>query len=100
MAPLSVYLRLGRVSNLPTVWTNVLSGMLLSGAELRPAVFALLAAAIFGGGVAHVTVGPALRIADVAPDIPLIVVVLLALRRGPEFGCAAGSKSPSVVGQP
>jgi len=51
---------------------------------------ALLAAAVFGGGVAHVTVGPALRIADVAPDIPLIVVVLLALRRGPEFGCAAG----------
>jgi rod shape-determining protein MreD len=50
----------------------------------------LLAAAVFGGGVAHVTVGPALRIADVAPDIPLIVVVLLALRRGPEFGCAAG----------
>ena len=32
---------------------------------------------------------PALRIADVAPDIPLIVVVLLALRRGPEFGCGA-----------
>ena len=28
--------------------------------------------------------------ADVAPDIPLIVVVLLALRRGPEFGCGAG----------
>jgi rod shape-determining protein MreD len=38
----------------------------------------------------HATVGPVLRIADVAPDIPLIVVVLLALRRGPEFGCGAG----------
>jgi rod shape-determining protein MreD len=34
--------------------------------------------------------GPAFRIADVAPDIPLIVVVMLALRRGPEFGCGAG----------
>jgi rod shape-determining protein MreD len=34
--------------------------------------------------------GPALRIADVAPDIPLIVVVMLALRRGAEFGCGAG----------
>ena len=45
---------------------------------------------VFGGGLAHATVAPALRIADVAPDIPLIVVVLLALRRGPEFGCAAG----------
>src|SRR5207248_11416570 len=49
-----------------------------------------LAIAVLGGGVAHATVGSALRIADVAPDIPLIVVVLLALRRGPEFGCAAG----------
>ena len=49
-----------------------------------------IAVAIFGGGIAHATLGPALRIADVAPDIPLIVVVLLALRRGPEFGCGAG----------
>jgi rod shape-determining protein MreD len=50
----------------------------------------LVAVAVFGGGIAHATLGPALRIADVAPDIPLIVVVLLALRRGPEFGCASG----------
>ena len=46
--------------------------------------------AVFGGGMAHATLGQALRVADVAPDIPLIVVVLLALRRGPEFGCGAG----------
>src|SRR5574342_254027 len=46
--------------------------------------------AVFGGGMAHATLGQAPRIADVAPDIPLIVVVLLALRRGPEFGCLAG----------
>lgn len=45
---------------------------------------------VFGGGLVHATLAPALRIADVAPDIPLIVVILLALRRGPEFGCAAG----------
>ncbi len=50
----------------------------------------LLAVAIFGGGLVHLTLGPALRVANVAPDIPLIVVVLLALRRGPEFGCASG----------
>src|SRR2546426_9795895 len=50
----------------------------------------LLALTVFGGGIAHATLAPALRIADVAPDIPLIVVVLLALRRGPEFGCGAG----------
>jgi UbiA prenyltransferase family len=29
-------LRLGRVSNLPTVWTNVLAGAILSGARLAP----------------------------------------------------------------
>lgn len=51
---------------------------------------AMLALAIFGGGVAHATLSPVLRVGDVAPDIPLIMVVLLALRRGPEFGCAAG----------
>jgi rod shape-determining protein MreD len=50
----------------------------------------LFVLSVFGGGLAHATLAPALRIGDVAPDIPLIVVVLLALRRGPEFGCAAG----------
>jgi len=50
----------------------------------------LIALTVFGGGVAQATVVPALRIGDIAPDLPLIVVVLLALRRGPEFGCLAG----------
>jgi len=31
-------LRLGRVSNLPTVWTNVLAGIALAGGEARPAM--------------------------------------------------------------
>jgi len=51
---------------------------------------ALLALTVFGGGVAQATVVPALRIGDVAPDLPLILVVLLALRRGPEVGGLAG----------
>lgn len=44
-----VYLRLGRVSNLPTVWTNVLAGMALAGAAFKPAAVALvgLAASLF-----------------------------------------------------
>jgi rod shape-determining protein MreD len=50
----------------------------------------LLALSIFGGSIAHATLAPAMRVADVAPDIPLILVVLLALRRGPEFGCLGG----------
>lgn len=50
----------------------------------------LLALTVFGGGVAHATLAPALRIGDMTPDIPLIVVALLALRQGPEFGCLGG----------
>ena len=51
---------------------------------------AILALTVFGGGVVQATFVPALRIGDVTPDIPLIVVVLLALRRGSEAGCLAG----------
>jgi 4-hydroxybenzoate polyprenyltransferase len=40
----SVYLRLGRVSNLPTVWTNAVAGALLAGA--RPGAGTLLTLAL------------------------------------------------------
>ncbi len=44
-----VALRLGRVSNLPTVWTNVLAGLVLSGAPLRtgPTISLMLALSLF-----------------------------------------------------
>jgi len=48
------YLRLGRVSNLPTVWSNTLAGMVLAGAPLAPSVFAWLAVAtslLYVGGM-------------------------------------------------
>ena len=38
--------RLGRVSNLPTVWTNVLAGAVLSGATIIPLSLALLLLAL------------------------------------------------------
>ncbi len=41
-----IYLRLGRVSNLPTVWTNVLAGALLAGAPVAPATLVPLALAL------------------------------------------------------
>lgn len=41
-----VYLRLGRVSNLPTVWTNVAAGAWLTGAPPSPALWVLVAAAM------------------------------------------------------
>jgi 4-hydroxybenzoate polyprenyltransferase len=40
---LALYLELGRVSNLPTVWTNVLAGVVLAGARPRVATVAFLA---------------------------------------------------------
>src|SRR5258705_7421979 len=50
----------------------------------------LLALTIVGGSVAHATLTPMISVAGVTPDLPLIMVILLALRRGPEFGCMAG----------
>jgi rod shape-determining protein MreD len=50
----------------------------------------VILAAVGGGGIAHGPLAALLRVGDVVPDIPLIAVVMLALRRGPEFGCAAG----------
>ncbi len=41
-----VYLDLGRVSNLPTVWTNCLAGAALSGSALEMPALLLLAAAL------------------------------------------------------
>lgn len=44
-----VLLRLGRVSNLPTVWTNVLAGVVLAGAkiELLPLAILFIALSLF-----------------------------------------------------
>ncbi len=49
--------------------------------------FALM---LLGGGLAQTSVAPALRIGGVAPDIPLILAVLLGLARGAEVGCLSG----------
>src|SRR5258706_15919208 len=51
---------------------------------------ALLVLTVVGGSVAHATLTPLISVAGVTPDLPLIMVILLALRRGPEFGCVAG----------
>lgn len=46
MKRLDTYLRLGRVSNLPTVWTNVLAGAVLAGVPLRAGRVAVTALAM------------------------------------------------------
>jgi 4-hydroxybenzoate polyprenyltransferase len=53
--PFEIFLRLGRVSNLPTVWTNVAAGMALAGARALAAVLlallALAASLLYVGGM-------------------------------------------------
>jgi len=46
--------------------------------------------AVSGGTLVQGTVVPVLGIGGVVPDLPLVLVVLLALRLGPETGCAVG----------
>lgn len=48
------YLELGRVSNLPTVWTNVLAGVVLAGGDPSPALLGPLVIALsafYAGGM-------------------------------------------------
>jgi hypothetical protein len=42
MPRLSTLLRLGRISNIPTVWTNVLAGSVIAGGETHPNQIALI----------------------------------------------------------
>jgi len=49
-------------------------------------VRALFLLMIFGGSLAQWSVVPALSLGGVTPDLPLVVTVFLALRRGPETG--------------
>jgi hypothetical protein len=46
MPHLSTLLRLGRISNIPTVWTNVLAGSVIAGGERNPGRIALIMLAI------------------------------------------------------
>jgi rod shape-determining protein MreD len=46
--------------------------------------------AVGGGTLVQSTVVPALGVWSVVPDLPVVLVVLLALRRGPEVGCVIG----------
>ncbi len=54
LRPVTLALRLGRVSNLPTVWSNVLAGLVLSGSAWTPAhaaALALAASLFYVGGM-------------------------------------------------
>lgn len=46
--------------------------------------------AVGGGTLVQSTVIPELGFWGVVPDLPIVLVLLLALRRGPEVGCVIG----------
>jgi rod shape-determining protein MreD len=50
----------------------------------------LLLMTVGGSSVAQWNVVPALTVGGVTPDLPLVLTVLVALRRGPEVGCLVG----------
>ena len=50
----------------------------------------LFVLATFGGSLAQWSIVPTLSVGGVTPDLPLILTLLLALRRGPEAGCLVG----------
>lgn len=49
-----------------------------------------------GSNVAQSSVVPAMSMAGVTPDLPLVLTVLVALRRGPEVGCIVGFLAGSL----
>ena len=97
----AVALRLGRVSNLPTVWTNALAGLVLAGGWLDPAPLLLLFLAVslaYVGGMflndafdAEVDAvrRPERPIPSGAANIPLGT----ALRPPPRGACFHGSRN-------
>ncbi|HEV8676908.1 MAG TPA: rod shape-determining protein MreD [Methylomirabilota bacterium] len=46
--------------------------------------------AISGGTLVQSTVVPVLGVGGIVPDVLVVIVILLALRRGPEAGCYTG----------
>ena len=54
---------------------------------MRAAVYVL---AVGGGSLVQCTLAPAVGVGGIVPDVAIVVVVLLALRRGAEAGCLSG----------
>jgi len=90
-------LRLGRVSNLPTVWTNAWAGALLAGASSIGAEFALLLAAFtlfYTGGM---FLNDAFDAAIDARERPERPIPSGAVTRGEVFGWGFGQMAAGVL---
>lgn len=94
---LGTALRLGRVSNLPTVWTNTLAGAVLAGAGGFGAQFALLLAAFtlfYTGGM---FLNDAFDAAIDARERPERPIPAGAVTRGEVFGWGFGQMAAGVA---
>ncbi len=94
---LGTALRLGRVSNLPTVWTNTLAGAVLAGAGGFGAEFALLLVAFtlfYTGGM---FLNDAFDAAIDARERPERPIPSGAVTRGEVFGWGFGQMAAGVV---
>ena len=94
---LGTALRLGRVSNLPTVWTNTLAGAVLAGAAGFGAQFALLAVAFtlfYTGGM---FLNDAFDAAIDARERPERPIPSGAVTRGAVFGWGFGQMAAGVA---
>ncbi len=94
---LGTALRLGRVSNLPTVWTNTLAGAVLAGAGAFGGEFALLLVAFtlfYTGGM---FLNDAFDAAIDARERPERPIPSGAVTRGEVFGWGFGQMAAGVV---
>jgi 4-hydroxybenzoate polyprenyltransferase len=91
-------LRLGRVSNLPTVWTNVMAGLALGGATPTPALVVPLAVAASLFYVAGMYLNDAFDHRWDAQHRPERPIPAGEVRAGTVFAAGPGHPTPLVAG--
>ncbi|MGH6924411.1 MAG: UbiA family prenyltransferase [Propylenella sp.] len=90
--------RLGRVSNLPTVWTNALAGQALAGALLPPAPLALLLIAVSLAYVGGMYLNDAFDAEIDAKERPERPIPSGRVSRATVFACGYAMLAASVLG--
>lgn len=91
-------LRLGRVSNLPTIWTNALAGLALAGGFLAPAPLVLLLIAVSLAYVGGMYLNDAFDAEIDVRQRPERPIPAGRVRRKTVFACGFGMLAASVLG--
>ena len=90
-------LRLGRISNLPTVWTNALAGLVLAGGWLAPVPLVLLILAVSLAYTGGMFLNDAFDAAVDARDRPERPIPSGRVSRSSAFACGGGMLAASVL---